>query len=86
MNTMETQEKLILSTSLLPVLADLLEDVPLRHEVKFKANTVINSIRALDSYFTNQSTHLQDYNEAMEQQNELQLLFREWLNKIDLDL
>jgi hypothetical protein len=83
---METQEKLILSTALLPVLADLLEDVPLRHEVKFKANMVINSIRALDNHFTNQSVLKEEYNEAMEQQNELQLLFREWLNKIDLDL
>jgi hypothetical protein len=83
---METQEKLILSTSLLPVLADLLEDVPLRHEVKFKANTVINSIRSLDNHFTNQSVLKEEYNEAMEQQNELQLLFREWLTKIDLDL
>ena len=83
---MKTQEKLILSTALLPVLADLLEDVPLRHEVKFKANTVINSIRALDNHFTNQNVLKEAYNEAMEQQNELQLLFREWLNKIDLDL
>ena len=83
---METQEKLILSTALFPVLADLLEDVPLRHEVKFKANTVINSIRSLDNHFTNQSVLKEEYKEAMEQQNELQLLFREWLNKIDLDL
>lgn len=83
---MKTQEKLVLSTALLPVLADLLEDVPLRQIAKLKANVVINSIRALDNHFTNQNTNTSDYSEAMEQQNELQLMFRNWLTTIDLGL
>lgn len=83
---MKTEEKLVLSTALLPVLADLLEDVPLRQVAKLKANIVINSIRALDNHFTNQNTNTSDYIEAMEQQNELQLMFRNWLTTIYLGL
>jgi len=83
---MKEQEKLILSTALLPVLADLLEDVTLKEVVKFKATTVINSIRALDNYFINNSRHLPDSDEAWEQQIELQRLFREFLKTIDLGL
>lgn len=83
---MKTEEKLVLSTALLPVLADLLEDVPLNRLVKFKANTVINSIRALDNHITNQKTTDKDYKEAVEQQNALQLMFRNWLTTIDLGL
>ncbi|CAB5218581.1 hypothetical protein UFOVP211_36 [uncultured Caudovirales phage] len=83
---MTTEEKLVLSTSLLPALADLLEDVPLKQVVKFKANTVINSIKALDNHITNQKTDHKDYKEAVEQQIALQLLFRNWLKTIDLKL
>jgi hypothetical protein len=81
---MTTNKKLVLATSLLPVLADILEDVPLNQIIKFKSNTVINSIQALDNYFINQSRHLPDSAEAWEQQIELQLKFREFMNNLDL--
>lgn len=83
---MTTDKKLVLATSLLPVLADILEYVPLNQIFKFKANTVINSIRALDNYFINQSRHLPDSRDAWIEQNELQLKFREFLNNIDLGI
>jgi hypothetical protein len=83
---MTTEKKLVLATSLLPVLADILEDVPLNQIIKFKANTVINSIRALDNYFINQSRHLPDSRDAWIEQNELQLKFREFLNNLDLGI
>jgi len=70
--------KLIISTALLPVLADFLEDVPMNRLAKMRRENVVNSIRAFDRMYTN-TEKTEDYNEAMEQQNNIQLAFRNWL-------
>jgi len=75
---MTPAHKLIISTALLPVLADFLEDVPMNRLAKMRRETVVNSIRAFDRMYTN-TEKTEDYNEAMEQQNKIQLAFRNWL-------
>jgi len=75
---MTPAHKLIISTALLPVLADFLEDVPMNRLAKMRRETVVNSIRAFDRMYTN-TEKTEDYNEAMEQQNNIQLAFRNWL-------
>ena len=73
---MTTNEKILISTSLLPVLADFLEDAGFRFEAKNRANVVINSIRALDRFFMNDTN-----TDEVEQQNNIQLAFRQWCNE-----
>jgi len=75
---MTPAHKLIISTALLPVLADFLEDVPMNRLAKMRRENVVNSIRAFDRMYTN-TEKTEDYNEAMEQQNNIQLAFRNWL-------
>jgi hypothetical protein len=75
---MTPAHKLIISTALLPVLADFLEDVPMNRLAKMRRENVVNSIRAFDRMYTN-TEKTEDYTEAMEQQNNIQLAFRNWL-------
>lgn len=70
---MTQNEKLLISIGLLPVLADFLEDVNFRHEAKNRANVVINSIRAFDRFFMNDTN-----TDEAEQQINIQLAFRQW--------
>jgi hypothetical protein len=82
---MTPEHKLIISTALLPVLADFLEDVPMNRLAKMRRETVVNSIRAFDRMYTN-TEKTEDYQEAMEQQNNIQLAFRNWLDEAFKDL
>lgn len=77
---MKPEHKLIISTALLPVLADFLEDVPMNRYAKMKRENVVNSIRAFDRMYTN-TEQTEDYTEAMEQQNNIQLAFRSWIDE-----
>jgi len=77
---MKPEHKLIISTALLPVLADFLEDVPMNRLAKMRRENVVNSIRAFDRMYTN-TEQTEDYTEAMEQQNNIQLAFRSWLDE-----
>ena len=70
---MTLNEKLLLSTVLLPVLADMLEDVPMKHQAKMRQQAVINAIRSQDRMYMN-DTEL----DVIEQQIELQRMFRVW--------
>ena len=78
---MKAEHKLIISTALLPVLADFLEDVPMNRYAKMKRENVVNSIRAFDRMYTN-TEQTEDYTEAMEQQVNIQREFRNWLNEL----
>lgn len=77
---MTPAHKLIISTALLPVLADFLEDVPMNRLAKMRRENVVNSIRVCDRMYTN-TEQTEDYKEAMEQQNNIQLAFRSWLDE-----
>ena len=74
--TMTQEQKRIISISLLPVFADMLEDVPMRQLAKSERNKLIAAIRAFDAFFMNGA----DANEAEEQVN-IQRWFREMLEK-----
>jgi len=74
---MTTEEKLLISTVLLPVLADMLEDVPMTRIAKMNQQAVIKSIRTFDRYFMNDTDI-----DIITQQNNLQLAFREWCNNL----
>ena len=77
---MKPEHKLIISTALLPVLADFLEDVPMNRLAKMRRENVVNSIRAFDRMYTNTEKD-EEWAEAMEQQNNIQLAFRSWLDE-----
>lgn len=77
---MKPEHKLIISTALLPVLADFLEDVPMNRYAKMRRENVVNSIRAFDRMYTNTEKD-EEWAEAMEQQNNIQLAFRSWLDE-----
>ena len=74
--TMTQEHKRIISISLLPVFADMLEDVPMRQLAKSERNKLIAAIRAFDAFFMNGA----DAEEAEEQVN-IQRWFREMLEK-----
>lgn len=50
---MTQEQKRIISISLLPVFADMLEDVPMRQLAKSERNKLIAAIRAFDAFFMN---------------------------------
>jgi hypothetical protein len=70
---MTHQQKLLIATTLLPVLADLLEDVPMQQLAKMKRNEVVNAIRSYDRYIMVGADL-----DAMEQQIIIQQSFRQW--------
>lgn len=69
--------KLLTAISILPVLADFLEDMPFNRETKYRANLLINNIRSLDRYLIDTCPA-----EGMVEQVDLQLLFRQWVKEI----
>jgi hypothetical protein len=73
---MTQEQKRIISISLLPVFADMLEDVPMKQLAKSERNKLIAAIRAFDAFFMNGA----DAEEAEEQVN-IQRWFREILEK-----
>ena len=71
---MTHEAKLLAATSLLPVLADMLEDCELNRQFKQEANRIINSIRYFDRMLLEGADK-----EEFTQQNDIQLAFRQWL-------
>jgi len=69
--------KLLTAISILPVLADFLEDMPFNRETKYRANLLINNIRSLDRYLIDTCPE-----EGILEQVDLQLLFRQWVKEI----
>jgi len=74
---MTQDQKLLLSIVLLPALADILEDVPMKHQAKMRQQAVINAIRSQDRMYMN-DTEI----DVIDQQIELQRLFRVWCEEI----
>lgn len=76
---MNNEIKLLASVGILPVLADFLEDLnedkAFKTNVKIKAQNLINQIRTFDELIMNSATQ-----DAGEQQVNIQLAFRQWLN------
>ena len=72
----DNEKKLLVSMSLLPVLADFLEDIPFRHEAKRKANLLINTIRSFDEFFMDSADPV-----TVEQQDLIQRGFREFVKE-----
>jgi hypothetical protein len=72
-----TNEQKLLASQLLPVLADFLEDVPMRQLAKMKRNRLVTEIRSFDAFLMVGADL-----EAMEQQIELQQAFRQWLKEM----
>lgn len=73
---MTKEQKLLISTSLLPVLADMLEDCEFNRLFKVEANKIINHIRTFDKMLLNGAEK-----DEYEQQNNIQLAFRQWITK-----
>ena len=67
---------LVATVALLPVLADLLEDFPMTREAKMNQTQVINTIRKFDRLFMRDADSI-----IGEQQVDMQIAFRQWLNK-----
>ena len=77
---MTPEAKLLISTCLLPSLADMLEDSIesglIRFQAKHEATKVIKHIRALDEFLMNNSSE-----EDGEQQVLIQRVFRQFINE-----
>jgi len=63
--------------SLLPTIADKLEDLPFKQRAKQIRNDVVNSIRKQDKFFMD-SGNLEIY----DQQNKIQRAFLQWLDEM----
>jgi hypothetical protein len=74
-----TKEEFRLSAtmSILPVNADMLEDMPFTQRAKQIKNDVVNTIRKQDKFFMDGAEV-----EVWEQQNEIGRLYRQWLDSI----
>ena len=70
---MTIEQKYLISISLLPVLADLLEDLPMNRVVKMKREIVVNAIRSLDRMLLEGIE-----GDETEQLINIQLAFRKW--------
>jgi hypothetical protein len=70
------EKELLVSTSLLPVLADYLEECNLKGAIKREANAVINFIRNLDRLLL-EGAEIGE----LEQQIDIQRAFRQWVNE-----
>ena len=69
------EKELLVSTSLLPVLADYLEECPFKGSIKREANGVINFIRNLDRLLL-EGAEIGE----LEQQIDIQRAFRQWVD------
>ena len=70
---MTIEQKYLISISLLPVLADLLEDLPMNRVIKMKREIVVNSIRGLDKMMLDKIEA-----DETEQLINIQIAFRKW--------
>ena len=68
---MTPEQKLLTAQALLPVLADFLEDYPMRFRAKQEQQKLINAIRGFDKFFMDSADE-----EAREQQIDFQRWFR----------
>lgn len=77
---MTPKAKLLAATSMLPVLADFLEDCIedglIRFKAKQEAVKVIKHIREMDKMFMDTASK-----ESVQQQNDIQLAFRQWMEE-----
>jgi hypothetical protein len=71
---MTQEQKLLAVVALLPVMADLLEDVKIYHQSKRYANLFINEVRKVDNIIIHDAEL-----EAQSQQVNIQRAFRQWL-------
>jgi len=75
---MKTETKLLGAIGVMPVLADFLEDQNFNQQMKMIANDLIASIRRFDNYFMRDADI-----ELIDQQVNIQLAFRQWLQKLE---
>jgi hypothetical protein len=71
---MTQEQKLLAVVALLPVMADLIEDVKIYHQSKRYANLFINEVRKVDNIIIHNAEL-----EAQSQQVDIQRAFRQWL-------
>ncbi len=71
---MNHEQKLLAVVALLPVMADLIEDVKIYHQSKRYANLFINEVRKVDNIIIHDAEL-----EAQSQQVNIQRAFRQWL-------
>jgi hypothetical protein len=71
---MTQEQKLLAVVALLPVMADLLEDVPLYRMCKRHGNAFIDEVRKVDNIIIHNAQL-----EAQSQQVDIQRAFRQWL-------
>jgi len=76
-NLKQKEQELVAALSILPVLADFLEDVHLSQMLKMKVNHTINSIRSLDNYIMRYAPI-----EVVEEQHNIALWFRNEFKKL----
>lgn len=75
---LKLETKLLGAVGIMPVLADFLEDQEFNQQMKMVSNDLIASIRRFDNYFMRDADI-----ELIDQQIQIQLLFREWLKKLE---
>ena len=75
---LKLETKLLGAVGIMPVLADFLEDQDFNQQMKMVSNDLIASIRRFDNYFMRDADI-----ELIDQQIQIQLLFREWLKKLE---
>ena len=75
---LKLETKLLGAVGIIPVLADFLEDQDFNQQMKMVSNDLIASIRRFDNYFMRDADI-----ELIDQQIQIQLLFREWLKKLE---
>jgi hypothetical protein len=71
---MTQQQKLIAIVALLPVIADLMEDIPLYRMCKRHGNVFIDEVRKVDDVIIKDAEL-----DAQSQQINIQRAFRQWL-------
>jgi hypothetical protein len=71
---MTQEQKLIAIVALLPVIADLMEDIPLYRMCKRHGNAFIDEVRKVDDVIIKDAEL-----EAQSQQVNIQRAFRQWL-------
>ncbi len=75
---LKLETKLLGAVGIMPVLADFLEDQDFNQQMKMVSNDLIASIRRFDNYFMRDADI-----ELIDQQIQIQLVFREWLKKLE---
>jgi hypothetical protein len=85
---MRKEHKLVALCAVLPVLADWIEDLNdqtvFKRDLKRKANMLMQEIRKVDNQVL--QVYGEDREEIYQQQVQLQLLFRQWIDEtINLD-